>query len=77
MHGAIVNAGATIQKNCIINSNALIEHDCSIGENCHISTGAVVNGHTWIGDNSFIEAILLFNNLSKLKKIALLMPTFL
>ena len=61
-------------KNCIINSNGTLEHDCSMGENSYFY--GRFNGHTWIGDNSFIEAILLFNNLSKLKKIALLMPTF-
>ena len=27
MHGAIVNAGARVGKNCIINSKSLIEHD--------------------------------------------------
>lgn len=54
MHGAIVNAGARIGVNAIINSMALIEHDAVIGAHCHISTGAMVNGDVIIGSRCFI-----------------------
>ncbi len=54
MHGAIVNAGADIGENCIINTHAIIEHDVRIENHCHISTTAVVNGGAYIGRNSFI-----------------------
>lgn len=54
MHGAIVNAGARIGKNCIINSKALIEHDAIVGDFCHVSTGAIINGGVKIGNNCFI-----------------------
>ncbi len=53
-HGAIVNAGVRIGKHTIINSNALIEHDCIISDFCHISTGAIINGNVKIGFGSFI-----------------------
>jgi sugar O-acyltransferase (sialic acid O-acetyltransferase NeuD family) len=53
-HGVIVNAGACVGNYCILNSNALIEHDAVIGDCCHISTGALVNGRVTIGDSSFI-----------------------
>jgi len=53
-HGVIVNAGACVGDHCILNSNALIEHDAVIGDYCHISTGALVNGGTKIGTGSFI-----------------------
>tara|TARA_B100000073_G_C23737667_1_gene572758 strand:- start:3067 stop:3678 length:612 start_codon:yes stop_codon:yes gene_type:complete len=53
-HGAIVNAGAYVGNDCILNTNALIEHDAVIGDHCHISTGALVNGGTKIGYGSFI-----------------------
>lgn len=53
MHYAIVNAGAKIGANCIINTRALIEHDAFIGNHCHISTGAIVNGGVKVGENSF------------------------
>lgn len=54
MHGAIVNAGARIGANCIINNKALVEHDVKIGDCCHIATGAIVNGEVQIGENTFI-----------------------
>ncbi|MGI9211527.1 MAG: acetyltransferase [Methylococcaceae bacterium] len=54
MHGAIVNAAASINVNTIINSMALIEHDVIIGAHCHVSTGARINGGVQIGDGSFI-----------------------
>jgi len=53
-HGAIVNAGANIGDNCIINTQSLVEHDAIINEHCHISTGAIVNGTALIGTGSFI-----------------------
>lgn len=54
MHGAIVNAGADVGCNCILNSQSLIEHDSVIGDHCHISTGAVINGGVSIGSGTFI-----------------------
>ena len=54
MHGAIVNAGARIGKNCIINSRALVEHDTTVEDHCHISTGTILNGNVSIGTGSFV-----------------------
>jgi sugar O-acyltransferase (sialic acid O-acetyltransferase NeuD family) len=54
MHGAVINAGASIGENCIINTHAIIEHDAVIGDHCHISTGAIVNGGVRVGRGSFI-----------------------
>ena len=53
-HGVVLNSGASIGNFCIINTNALIEHDSVISDYCHISTGALVNGGARIGDRSFI-----------------------
>ena len=53
MTGAIINR-AKIGKNVIINSGAIIEHDCVIGENSFIGPGAVIGGFTKIGENCFI-----------------------
>jgi sugar O-acyltransferase (sialic acid O-acetyltransferase NeuD family) len=71
MHGAIVNAGAQVGKNCIVNSKALVEHDVVIGDHCHISTGARVNGNVTIGRGTFVgsgavikEAISLGENVT-------------
>lgn len=54
MHGAIVNARAKVGRNCILNSQSLVEHDARIGDHCHVATGAIVNGGASIGDGSFI-----------------------
>jgi|TARA_B110000211_G_scaffold228514_1_gene284854 sugar O-acyltransferase (sialic acid O-acetyltransferase NeuD family) len=53
MHNAVINAGASIGKNCIINSSSLIEHDVTIGDHTHISTKAVINGGSKIGSKVF------------------------
>ena len=53
-HGVVVNAGARIGEHCILNSQALIEHDVVIENHCHISTGALINGGVSIGSGSFI-----------------------
>lgn len=54
MHGAIVNAGAKVGVNCIINTRALLEHDATVEDHCHISTGAILNGDVSIGAGSFV-----------------------
>lgn len=53
MTGTIINR-ATLGKHVIVNSGAIIEHDCLIGENTFIGPGAVIGGFTEIGDNCFI-----------------------
>jgi sugar O-acyltransferase (sialic acid O-acetyltransferase NeuD family) len=54
MHGAVVNAGAVVGRNCIINSLALVEHDVAIADHCHIATAAVINGGVHIGEGTFV-----------------------
>lgn len=53
-HGAMVNAGAVIGCNCIINTLANIEHDAIIEDFCHISTGAMINGDCIVGHDTFV-----------------------
>lgn len=54
MHGAIINASASVGENCIINSQALVEHDSSVAAHCHLSTGAKLNGDVHVDVGSFI-----------------------
>lgn len=54
MHQAVVNAGAKIGENGIINTFCNIEHDAVIGAQCHISTGTMVNGDCKVGERVFI-----------------------
>lgn len=54
LHHAVVNSGANIGDNCILNTKCLVEHDAVIGSHCHLSTGSIVNGGGRIGERSFI-----------------------
>lgn len=54
MHGAIVNLGAKVGKNCIINSQSLVDHDVVIQDHCHIATAATINSGLHIGTGTFI-----------------------
>ena len=54
MHRVVVNAGARVGRNCILNTGSLIEHDTEIGDHTHISTAAVLNGNAVIGSGSFV-----------------------
>jgi sugar O-acyltransferase (sialic acid O-acetyltransferase NeuD family) len=54
MHGAVVNARARIGRNCILNSQSLVEHDAQVGDHCHVATGAILNGAVSIGEGSFV-----------------------
>lgn len=54
MHYALVNAGASVGKACILNTKSLIEHDAIVEDFCHISTAAVVNGECVVKEQSFL-----------------------
>ena len=69
MHGAIVNAGAQIGNNCIVNSQALLEHGVEVHDHCHISTGALINGDVTIGKGSFIGSGATIKEKQECKKI--------
>lgn len=55
MEKAVVNR-SSIGKNTIINTGAIIEHNCTIGNNCFIGPGATLCGGVKVGDNTFIGA---------------------
>jgi sugar O-acyltransferase (sialic acid O-acetyltransferase NeuD family) len=54
MHGAVVNAGARVGCNCIINSQSLVEHDAVIGDHCHVATAAAINSGVRVGSATFL-----------------------
>lgn len=54
--GAIVQAGAKIGENVILNTSARIDHDCRIDSHCHISPGAILCGNVFVGENTHIGA---------------------
>lgn len=55
MMAAVVNR-SHIGSNCVINTGAIIEHDCRIGDNTFIGPGAILLGEVTVGHDSFIGA---------------------
>lgn len=54
--GAIINAYAQIGKMSIINTKAIIEHECIIGDYAHISVGSILCGNVVVEDSAFVGA---------------------
>lgn len=44
LHGAIIQAGACIGENTIVNTAATIDHDCQIGADNHVAPGVTLSG---------------------------------
>ncbi|MDE5975762.1 MAG: NeuD/PglB/VioB family sugar acetyltransferase [Muribaculaceae bacterium] len=51
--GAIVNR-ASLGRHVVVNTGAIVEHDCEIGDNTFIGPGAVLGGGVRIGNDCFI-----------------------
>ena len=56
MPGSIINAGTVIGRHVIINSAAVVEHDCTISDFVHVSPNATLCGNVWIGEATHIGA---------------------
>jgi len=54
MAGATVNACSKIGFQCIINTNASVDHDCVIGDYVHISPNVAIAGNVEIGEGTHI-----------------------
>ncbi|HEY7877837.1 MAG TPA: acetyltransferase [Gemmatimonadaceae bacterium] len=54
--GAVVNAAAHIGTVVVINSCAVVEHDCDIGDGAHIAPGSVLTGGVHVGRSSLVGA---------------------
>jgi len=56
IHGAVVNAGSSIGRHVILNTNSSVDHDCEIGAFAHIGPGATVCGGCKVGEGALIGA---------------------
>lgn len=52
--GAVVNSCATLAPHVIVNTRAVIEHDCQIGVNAHVGPGAILGGGVNVGTDTLI-----------------------
>lgn len=53
LHRAVINR-AHLGDHVVVNTGAIVEHDCRIGSNSFIGPGAVIGGGVTIGDDCFI-----------------------
>ena len=56
MPGAVINYGALVRENTIINTAAVVEHDCDVGAHCHIAPNATLCGGVKVGELTHIGA---------------------
>ena len=56
MAGAIVQAGASLGEDTIVNTGATVDHDCVIGAHVHIAPGVTLSGNVLVGDETHVGA---------------------
>lgn len=56
MQGVIIQSSVKIGKHCIINTGASIDHDCLIQDYVHIAPRCTICGNVQIGEGSLIGA---------------------
>lgn len=52
----VVNSNSIVSNMCILNTGAIIEHDCIVGEFSHVAVGTVICGNVSIGKECMIGA---------------------
>lgn len=64
MPGAVINAFSSVGESCIINSNAVVEHDCKLADFVHVcpnsalAGGTIVGERTWVGIGSSVRQLI-------------------
>ncbi|WP_197494024.1 acetyltransferase [Lewinella sp. 4G2] len=53
---AAVNARSVVGRCVIINTSAIVEHECQIGDYCHLAPGSVLAGNVTLGKSVFVGA---------------------
>lgn len=56
MAGSIVQDGAAIGRQTIVNTGAQIDHGCRIGDFVHLCPGVILSGDVTVGKKAFIGA---------------------
>jgi len=54
MAGAVVQAGAHVGEDTIINTGASVDHDCIVGAHVHIAPGVTLSGNVRVGDETHV-----------------------
>ncbi len=56
LHRSVLQTGVVLGNHVIVNTGAIVEHDCRIGDFVHIAPGSVLCGGVEIGDRTLIGA---------------------
>jgi sugar O-acyltransferase (sialic acid O-acetyltransferase NeuD family) len=56
MAGAVVQTGAHLGVNTLVNTGARIDHGCQIGPHSHVACGSILCGNVHLGTHAFIGA---------------------
>ena len=51
---SVVNAGAILGRNVIVNTGAIVEHDCVLGDYVHVGPGATLSSGVHVGEGTHI-----------------------
>lgn len=51
---AYVGSSSVLQECCMVNTGAIISHDCEIGRYTHIAPGAMLAGHVHVGERALL-----------------------
>lgn len=54
MPGAIAHKFTSIGRQCILNTNSTVDHECKLGDGVHVMGGASIAGRVEIGDFSTV-----------------------
>lgn len=55
-HGAHIGPCVRIGEGCIINTHAVVEHECVVGDFTHVSVNSTVAGRCNVGTDTFLGA---------------------
>ena len=56
MAGSVIQTGAVIGENTIVNTRVTIDHDTVIGSHVHLAPGTTISGSVSIGSHAFVGA---------------------
>jgi len=56
MAGAVVQTGAQLGANTLVNTGVRIDHGCQIGPHSHVACGSILCGNVHLGTHTFIGA---------------------
>lgn len=51
---AYVGSEAVLHERCMVNTGAVVSHDCEIGAYSHIAPGALLAGHVHVGERALV-----------------------